>query len=95
MKKRATKMTSEAADTGNAPVISEWGRLVKEQLKKFRPKMYRNLLHDGELDAFAIEMQEAAKQQVCNSMSQGVDAKEAQNMALEQWIYLPPEAARA
>lgn len=71
--------------------LTLWGQQAKEHWKQYRPKMYRDLQQQGQLQRMLYRAQEATKEEYAQMVHAGMDSRTAWEMVRERYLFLPDE----
>lgn len=72
--------------------LSRFGLMALDHWKEFLPKRYQALKEEGTLILEAWTAQELTKDLMVDVMRKGMQHHEALEVALPEWILLPPES---
>lgn len=72
-------------------MLTGWASAAAKQWKKYRPKMYQELVKTGQLESRANKAAEQTRDALADLISQGVPYDQAWESVREMWIYLPSE----
>lgn len=81
---------NEQAGRGNLKSLNGLGWKIHDHLKEHRPKMFRKLKTEGELDQYLLQRQNTIISQLMFLEDQGMHPHEAEEMLRDE-IYLPSE----
>ena len=68
-----------------------WAHMAAEHWKKYRPKMYRELVKSGQLESRANQAAQLTKDAVNQAFDEGMTYDEAWQTFRNQWMLLPSE----
>jgi len=71
--------------------LSPWAQEAKTHLRKYRPKMARQLERAGKLDDWAQKVANRAIEESARSIENGMQPLEAQSEAKRNHLFLPAE----